>query len=298
MPRALWGRANAVDSNGYVIATLIGPPAAGALIAVAGGPLALAAVGAVFTVATLVMVGIPDPRPPNGLDRQSPGPGRCGSSLRGAQPNAAGAGLGLSVLNIGGGILQILVPVLLIDQLHQSPAVVGLAWAASGVTGLLAALFVGRIDSHGREKWLIVWPIVATAGAYALLLGPPQVLVIVAVLGTVGLASGVLDVSMFTIRQRRTAPAWTGRAFAVSMAFNFAGFPVGSALSGAIIGRSVELVVLLAVGSALVAAFLAWRLIPDRDPASERARNPTRWNEGRPRPAELPWPAELPRLPR
>ena len=33
VPRPLWERANAIDSNGYVIATLIGPPAAGALVA-------------------------------------------------------------------------------------------------------------------------------------------------------------------------------------------------------------------------------------------------------------------------
>lgn len=30
----------------------------------------------------------------------------------------------------------------------------------------------------------------------------------------IGLASGPLDIALFTIRQRRTDPAWTGRAFA------------------------------------------------------------------------------------
>ncbi len=38
VPRRLWERVNALDSNGYVIATLIGPPAAGLLVQLAGGP--------------------------------------------------------------------------------------------------------------------------------------------------------------------------------------------------------------------------------------------------------------------
>jgi len=67
---------------------------------------------------------------------------------------------------------------------------------------------------------------------------------------------------MFTIRQRRTDPAWMGRAFAISMALNFAGFPVGSALGGLLVDHSVELAVLIGAGSALLAAVCAVWLIP------------------------------------
>jgi hypothetical protein len=38
-----------------------------------------------------------------------------------------------------------------------------------------------------------------------------------------------MDIALFTMRQRRTDPAWIGRAFAVSMALNFVGFPIGAA---------------------------------------------------------------------
>jgi MFS family permease len=269
VPRHLWERANAIDSNGYVIATLIGPPAAGALIAFAGGPLALASVGAVYAVAAVVMVGIPDPRSPF----ESRG-GLLADALAGVRytlrnRTLRGLALAVSVWNIGGGILQILVPVLLINRLQESPAVVGLVWAVSGVAGLFAALFVGRIDTRGRERWLIVWPLFGCAAAYATLLGPPQLLVIVAVLAVIGLMNGPMDVAMFTIRQRRTDPAWMGRAFAVSMALNFAGFPVGSALGGLLVGSAVSVAVVLGTASALLAAFCAWRLIPDRDDADE-----------------------------
>jgi hypothetical protein len=73
----------------------------------------------------------------------------------------------------------------------------------------------------------------------------------------VGLLNGLMDIGIFTIRQRRTDPAWMGRAFAVSMALNFAGFPIGSALGGAIVPSSIE----LALGIAVVQiAFSVWWL--------------------------------------
>jgi hypothetical protein len=77
--------------------------------------------------------------------------------------------------------------------------------------------------------------------------------------------NGPLDVAMFTLRQRRTDPAWMGRAFAVSMSFNFAGFPVGAALGGFLGARSIELAITVAVLTALVATVFAARMIPATD---------------------------------
>ena len=87
-----------------------------------------------------------------------------------------------------------------------------------------------------------------TAAVLATLLAPAQLWLIVAVLAVVGFLNGPMDVAMFTIRQRRTDPAWMGRAFAISMALNFAGFPVGSALGGLLVDHSVDLAVLIGAG--------------------------------------------------
>ncbi len=54
-----------------------------------------------------------------------------------------------------------------------------------------------------------------------------------------GLLNGSTDIALFTVRQRRTDPAWMGRAFAVSMAFNFVGFPIGAAIAGAVVSVSL-----------------------------------------------------------
>jgi ACR3 family arsenite efflux pump ArsB len=53
-----------------------------------------------------------------------------------------------------------------------------------------------------------------------------------------------------------------GRAFAVSMNFNFAGFPIGSAIAGWLAARTIQGAVLFGVAACLVSALIAWRGIP------------------------------------
>ena len=61
VPKHLWERANAIDANGYVVATLVGPPAAAALVQFLGGPTALALIGLVFALAAFILRRAPDP---------------------------------------------------------------------------------------------------------------------------------------------------------------------------------------------------------------------------------------------
>jgi hypothetical protein len=92
-----------------------------------------------------------------------------------------------------------------------------------------------------------------------------------------GLANGPLDVALFTIRQRRTDPSWMGRAFAVSMAFNFIGYPFGALIAGALATDSLPATLVLSVVSCLVAGVLAFRLIPMSVP-------PPAWADASPAP--------------
>ena len=90
----------------------------------------------------------------------------------------------------------------------------------------------------------------------------PNLLFAALVMAVIGLATGPFDVVLFTLRQRRTDPAWLGRAFAVSMSLNFMGFPVGSAIGGAVAPISLELAFLSALALTMIAAVLAFALIP------------------------------------
>jgi len=78
-----------------------------------------------------------------------------------------------------------------------------------------------------------------------------------------GLVNGPMDIAMFTLRQRRTDPAWMGRAFTVSMNLNFSGFPIGAAITGAMLAIwPVEAAILFGVAANAAGAVLAQLLIP------------------------------------
>jgi predicted MFS family arabinose efflux permease len=131
------------------------------------------------------------------------------------------------------------------------------------------------MSTRGKEWSLLVWPMVALVPTVALLLvaaGQASVplglgLLVVEML-LVGLLIGPMDIALFTVRQRRTDPAWMGRAFAVSMAFNYLGMPVGAALAGLLADRSIETAILvLGIGGSILAAVAAAVLVPRREPA-------------------------------
>lgn len=277
VPTHLWERVNAVDSNGYIVASIIGPPLAAGLVALVGGPMTLIGVGAVFGVAALVLIGAPDPRT---VTTSS------GSLLRDAwegmqytwrNRTLRGLGFSISVLNLSGGMTTIVVPLLVLDHLHLGAAAVGWVFAISGGTGILTAFLAGRVDTHDREWSMLVWPMAGMAVAVALLLATDSLLLVALSMALMGLLNGPLDIAMFTMRQRRTDPALLGRAYAVSMSFNFMGFPVGSAIAGVLAPVSLDGAIIFGVAACLAAVVIAAALVPRVEPSVElvRAANPS-----------------------
>jgi predicted MFS family arabinose efflux permease len=270
-PQHLWERANALDSSGYVISSLIASPLAGTLVGVFGGEWALAATGAVFAVAALVMVGLPDP---------AVAPHAGGSVVRNAwlglkyvihNPSLRGLALTLSTFNVGGGILIIALPVLVLTRLHQGPATVGFLWGELGAAGLVSVLVVGRLSSRGRERQLVLMGIAISVVALGVLPFSRSLAPVVFAVLLFGAANGPFDIGLFTLRQRRTDPAWFGRAFAVSMALNYVGTPIGSALAGPLIGWSLDAALWTAVIVSVVAGVFPMLAIPaDENGCSSR----------------------------
>jgi hypothetical protein len=80
-----------------------------------------------------------------------------------------------------------------------------------------------------------------------------------------GAANGPFDIGLFTLRQRRTDPAWFGRGFAVSMALNYVGTPIGSALAGPLIGWSLDAALWTVVIVSIVAGLFPMLAIPAGD---------------------------------
>ena len=269
VPEHLWERVNAVDSNGYVVATILGPPIAAALVTVLGGPVALLIIGTLYGFAAIALIGAPDPASTSASSGNLIQDAWDGLRYTFRNPTLRGLGLAVTTLNIAGGMSTIVVPLIVLDRLQAGETAVGLVFAVSGITGMISVFLFGRTDTRGREWLMLTVPMLLMAPTFALLLlaadatVPAAGLGILALaLGLYGLLNGPLDIALFTVRQRRTDPAWMGRAFAVSMAFNFVGYPVGAAIAGVLATSSIELAVIVGVVAALVASLLAAVLIP------------------------------------
>ena len=187
--------------------------------------------------------------------------------------------LTVSILNVGFGILVVALPVMVLQRLHGNAALVGGLWAVYGLASVPSALIAGRISSEGRERLVMIVTDVVAGVAVGLLAFAGNAWLVAAALLIAGLANGPFDVSMFSMRQRRTDPAWYGRAFAVSMGLNWAGQPIGSAISGPLIHIGLTVAFLVAAGLMLVAATLVWWVMPAEPAgtiASESARQSRR----------------------
>jgi predicted MFS family arabinose efflux permease len=174
-------------------------------------------------------------------------------------------------------MVTIVVPLIVIQRLGLPEYAVGLVFAASGVAGVIAALIAGRLDTRGREWDLLVLPMGGIAAANLLLIvgagstvAATGIAIVALALAIGGVLNGPMDIGLFTIRQRRTDPAWMGRAFAVSMGLNFLGYPIGTALAGVLATQSIELAIVVGAIAAGAAGIVAAILIPRQAPNARR----------------------------
>jgi predicted MFS family arabinose efflux permease len=168
-------------------------------------------------------------------------------------------------MNLSGGVIQIDVTLMILNRLGMGQDMVGYMFGLSGAFGVVSAFAFGRIRTDGRERPMIVLPSFLFVGTAAILLWPAGLLPIVVCMAVSGLANGPLDIALFTLRQRRTDPAWMGRAFTVSMNLNFSGFPIGAAIAGVLVTYSIEGAIVFGVVANLAGALLGYALIPRAD---------------------------------
>ncbi|WP_428540132.1 MFS transporter [Rhodopila sp.] len=256
-------RANGLDTAIGAIAEVCGPALAGLLAGFAGPRTSLATIAATYGAAAIGVLAIRSrPRPP-------PGPGALlRQTVQGlhaviGQPTLRGLAISYGFYQVACGMLLIAVPVALAAHLSTATRDLGagLLWAIAGLGGGIGALLAGHLRTAGRERAVMAAGMIATAlaacplaalfGLTGLLLGLPLA----------GLVAGAVDVSLLTLRQRRTDPAELGRVMAVSISLNVAGFPLGSAIAGALVTHSVA-ATFAAAGIAAALGALAVRAIP------------------------------------
>lgn len=269
VPSHLWERVNAVDSSGYQVASIAGPPLAAALFAFAGQAAVFAVIAIAYTISTLFSIGIHDPRiavpgPAQHLVRSALG----GLAYVARNPSLRGMAVSVSMTGVALGIATILVPVLVIDQLGADEALVGIAFGLAGVVGVAAAVVIGRLDMRNRERTMIVAAHIVITTSVVLLLPVAQAglvaglaWVMVAMVAR-GAGESAWDLGVFTLRQRATDPSMFGRAFAISMALNYSGVPIGAALGGWLAATDVTIAIVVAIAFGCLGSICARVLIP------------------------------------
>ena len=282
VPKHLWDRANALDSIAYAVTIGAGPALAGTLTAWSGSRVALATTAIFYLAAALSMIRLPEPKV-----RTSSGPVlaqawqgvvyvvRRNATLRGIV-------LVMSLMNLGMGILVVAIPVMVFERLHGTAALAGVLWAVYGLATVPSALIAGRIDSRGRELTVMALSTFVTAAGVATLALASNSVVAIGAMLVAGLSIGPFDVSMFSMRQRRTDPAWFGRAFAVSMGLNWAGQPIGSAVSGPLIQLGLPLTFLVSAALIATSAGLMRLVIPAEHPGTISAESARQSRRDRP----------------
>jgi MFS family permease len=270
LPRHLWGRGNAVDSSGYMITSILGPAIGGVLVGLVGGEATLAVVAVTWAVTAFTYIGIPDPRAEEG----DPGASLFRSALGSVgyvlgNRTLRGLAASMSLSNVGYGMMIVLVPVLVLQHLHGNSAQVGGYFAASGAVGTVAGLVYGHHYREGGENRTVAVTGLVSAGSVLLLAFSGSYAMVLAAGMIFGLSIGPGDVSMFSLRQRRTEVAWLGRAMAISMSLNYAGSPIGSALAGPLLAVSLRMAFIVAAIIAASGALLALVAIPGEDPVGE-----------------------------
>jgi MFS family permease len=258
-------RANAVDTAIHALTEVLGPAVAGLLLALSGARATFLVIAGCAVIAGACMRGLTVvPQPRRGSLLREAG---VGVSIVLRHPTLRGLVASYALYQVSWGILLVAVPVMVIRDgslVARADSVTGLIWAISGLAGGAGALAAGRLRVTGRERRLLgccalgtalaIYPVAATAGLAGLTVG----------VTLVGLLSGPIDVSVLTLRQRRTPPRIFGRVLAVSMSLNMGGLPMGSALGGVLLTTGTSGALLAAALAAAASGVACWYLIPVR----------------------------------
>jgi MFS family permease len=280
-PERLWDRVNAVDNAVFTAVALTAPAAAATLFGWLG-PVAVFVVGAVLLLVTAVVVA----RVPETAVAGDPGSlwheARLGIRYFVRNRTLTWVALSSSLLNFAPGTIIVVLPIIVVDHMHQSTALVGLLLALQQVGAAAALLIAGRLGTRGREVQLMAAGALVSAIGVLLILVAPGIPLVAAGMFVVGAGGGPYWVSLYGLRQRRTAPHMFARAFAMSYAGNVAGQPLSAGVAGALSGAGgVATALGLAIAGPVLGA-LALLGIP-----GEGAAQPAELDEGVAQPAGL-----------
>jgi len=270
-------RANSFAEAIPRLASLLGPPIAGLIIAVLGSTTALWFDAATFAFSALaialfvprhLMPHAPAPAiPATTATTATTAQGRYWADLREGWQFIRREPL-LRVLSVHSAIMNFfdapfsLLLTLLVTATTGRVQDLGFYVATFGAGALTASLAYGVIGTRlPRRVPLLLW-----MGGFALVNGilaltPPRAVVLAALL-VMGLAAGLVNPTMSTVTQERVPAVLRGRVFGLLTATSFAAIPLGRGIAGVLAGTIGLSWVYAGIAVAYVISFVATLTLP------------------------------------
>jgi MFS family permease len=266
--------ANALLQGTLQMASMVGPPLAGIVIAIAGTGVAFTVDAVSFFVAALVILcmGPAQARRLEDPAAGSPEPGETAHAPTGPSFRAE-LRAGIRYVAADPAIRTLMLLALVLNFALNGPAGVGMAWLANqrfdaGPAGLglmeagwAAGALVGivlagnvRLERQGR----MVVGAVAAAGLMMAAVGMlDSLFVVVAALAVMGVAIGYVNIVAVSWLQGRVQPSMVGRVMSIVMLMSFGVTPLSLGLAGALIDLDATALFVGAGALTVIAALFA-----------------------------------------
>jgi predicted MFS family arabinose efflux permease len=247
--------ANSLLAANWELAAIAGPVVSGVIVAAVGAGLALLLDALSFAVMSALCLTLPAFRPVSPVPAVRTGPHApdrnwldLGLLLR------SPVVLLLTACSVGmlclDGIATVLYPVYCRTFLHVTAAGYGVLVSAAGVGALLGVIAGPVLFGRLPPRWRISGAIAAGAPLFALLRWAPDLPVAAILLGLATFGFGPYFAFDRTMMQRLVPDHVRSRLAGARMTISSLGFPLGSAIGGALIGVAGVPVMILAVGGA------------------------------------------------
>ena len=266
VPREVLDRANALDTSIHGLTDIAGPALAGLLMGVVGAAPTFCVIALIYAGGALGMGAIRYTHLAPARQRHLLGEALAGLVRVVRQPTLRGLAVCYCLYQVTWGALIVLVPVVAAQHFGAETGewMAGLLWSGAGAVGVIGALAIGQVRALGRERKVMALGMVVTALAAGPVAGGFGVAGLSVGLMLIAIVAGPIDVSLLTLRQRRTDPAELGRVLSVSMSLNLTGIPLGSALAGMLVPWSLPGTFAVAALASLLGA-AAVTLVPRVD---------------------------------